>query len=91
MPGKKWPSGWKVSGGHLVAGYRFQDFAEAMGFLNEVALRAEAAEHHPDFTVHWNEVRFEVWSHDVDGITGRDQRLVAQIAQVARRHKAKSL
>lgn len=84
------PSGWKESGGHLVAHYKFKDFAQAMGFLNEVALRAEAAEHHPDFTVHWNEVRFEVWSHDVDGITERDHMLVAQIADVAKRHAAKS-
>lgn len=82
------PTGWKESGGHLVAGYRFKDFVQATTFLHEVAFAAEAQEHHPDFSVHWNEVRFTVWSHDVDAITERDQKLAAKIARIAERHGA---
>jgi 4a-hydroxytetrahydrobiopterin dehydratase len=85
------PEGWRERKGRLVCGYEFKDFVRAMGFLQEVAFTAEKMEHHPDFTVHWNEVRFEVWSHDADAITERDQKLVAKLAKIAQRHKAKTL
>jgi 4a-hydroxytetrahydrobiopterin dehydratase len=85
------PNGWSERDGRLVAGYRFRDFAQAMGFLTEVGLRAEAAEHHPDFHVHWNEVRFEVWSHEANAITPADHALAAQIAQAAERHGGRLL
>ena len=82
------PAGWRKQRGHLVAGYRFKDFAQAMTFLHEVAFASEAQGHHPDFSVHGNEVRFEVWSHDAEGITDRDHTLVATIAKIAQRHGA---
>lgn len=85
------PAGWKEERGRLTGAYRFRDFAQAMAFLTEVALRAEAAEHHPDFAVHWNEVRFEVWTHDAGAVTDRDHALAAQIAAAAERHGAKRL
>jgi 4a-hydroxytetrahydrobiopterin dehydratase len=84
------PSGWRDEGGRLRAAYRFRDFQGAMSFLVEVAFQAEVSEHHPDFSVHWNEVRFEVWSHDVDRVTERDHKLVAQITKIAERHGAKT-
>ena len=83
------PQGWRQADGRLKATYKFRDFQAAMSFLVEVAFQAEVNEHHPDFAVHWNEVRFEVWSHDLDGVTDRDHKLVAQIAKIADRHGAK--
>lgn len=85
------PKGWKETEGRLRAGYKFRDFQGAMSFLVEVAFQAEVNEHHPDFSVHWNEVRFEVWSHDEERVTERDHKLVAQIAKIAERHAAKPL
>lgn len=91
MAAKELPKGWREKQGRLRVGYQFKDFVQAMTFLHEVAFVAESHEHHPDFAVHWNEVRFEVWSHDVNGITDRDHRLVAGIAAIASRHGAKLL
>lgn len=84
------PDGWKEKSGKLVAAYEFKDFKRAMVFLQEVAFAAEAHEHHPDFTVHFNRVDFVVWSHDAGKVTERDHKLVGKIAAVAKRHKAKS-
>lgn len=84
------PSGWETKQGKLVASYEFKDFKRAMVFLHEVAFAAEAQEHHPDFTVHWNRVDFVVWSHDAGKITDRDRKLVKKIAAVAKRHRAKN-
>ncbi len=91
MASTRYPKGWTQSDGRLVAAYRFRDFAQAMGFLNEVALHAEAHQHHPDFAVHWNEVRFEVWSHDENRVTSRDEKLVSSIAAIAHRYRPKTL
>lgn len=85
------PTGWHESAGRLVGAYKFRDFQQAMSFLVEVSFRAEVMEHHPDFHVHWNEVRFEVWSHDVDAVTKRDHALVGHIAKAAIRHGGKSM
>lgn len=85
------PKGWREEGGRLKAGYKFRDFQGAMSFLVEVAFQAEVNEHHPDFSVHWNEVRFEVWSHDANRVTERDHHLVGQIARIADRHGATAL
>ncbi len=83
------PAGWETKQGKLVTSYEFKDFKRAMVFLTEVAFAAEAQEHHPDFTVHWNRVDFVVWSHDAGKITDRDHKLVKTIAAVAKRHRAK--
>lgn len=91
MAGNGLPAGWTKRKGRLVGGYRFADFVRAMKFVNAVADRAEQVEHHPDVLVHWNEVRFEVWSHDEGKVTTRDHALVADIAKIARRQKGRSL
>jgi 4a-hydroxytetrahydrobiopterin dehydratase len=83
------PPGWKTKQGKLQARYEFADFKRAMVFLNEVAFTAEAHEHHPDFTVHSNQVDFVVWSHDAGKVTERDHKLVKKIAAIAKRHRAK--
>jgi len=83
------PAGWATKQGKLVNAYEFKDFKRAMVFLNEVAFAAEAQQHHPDFTVHWNRVDFVVWSHDAGKVTDRDRKLVKTIAAVAKRHRAK--
>lgn len=85
------PPDWRRRNGRLHCGYRFKDFVRAMGFLQEVAFAAEKMEHHPDFTVHWNEVRFQVWSHDAGTVTERDLKLVAKIAKIAGRHGAEPI
>lgn len=79
------PEPWKEREGRLKATYEFKDFAQAMGFLAEVGLRAQSADHHPDFHVSWNKVAFELWSHDKKEITDRDHLLAKTIHDVAQR------
>ena len=37
-----------------------KDFSEAFGFLTRVAMHAEKADHHPEFTSVWNRVDFRL-------------------------------
>ena len=70
---------WKLVGGKLVRDWEFTDFAEAMGFVNRVAIMAEKADHHPDIDIRYNKVRLGLVSHDAGGITRRDAAMVAKL------------
>jgi 4a-hydroxytetrahydrobiopterin dehydratase len=79
------PDGWNLEEGGkaLVRTIRFKDFSEAFGFLTRVALHAEKADHHPEFTSVWNRVDFRLTSHDSGGVTERDVRLARAINALA--------
>ena len=49
---------------------KFKDFSEAFAFLTRVAMHAEKADHHPEFTSVWNRVDFRLTSHDAGGRHG---------------------
>jgi 4a-hydroxytetrahydrobiopterin dehydratase len=78
------PEGWNVEGdgAALVRTIRFKDFSEAFAFLTRVALHAEKANHHPEFTSVWNRLDFRLTSHDAGGITDRDISLADAINQL---------
>ena len=57
----------------------FTDFAEAFGFMTQVALIAEKADHHPEWTNVWNRVEITLTTHDAGGLSERDVELAAAI------------
>jgi len=71
--------GWKRSGKAIERLYRFRDFGESMVFVNWVAALAERANHHPDVTIHYNEVTLSVWTHSDGGLTQKDFSLARSI------------
>ena len=73
--------GWTEVDGALEREFRFRDFAEALAFVNRVGELAEAADHHPDVSIHWNRVTLRWWTHTKYAITQRD-------AEMARRTNA---
>jgi 4a-hydroxytetrahydrobiopterin dehydratase len=79
------PDGWMGDDGGkaLVRSFAFKDFSEAFGFLARVALEAERADHHPEFTSVWNRVDFRLTSHDAGGVTERDVKLAEAINRLA--------
>jgi len=73
------PDGWGVVDGKLHRVFTFADFSEAFGFMTRVALLAEQADHHPDWSNSWNTVVIDLVSHDEGGVTDRDRGLARQI------------
>ena len=71
-------SGWQEVEGALQREFRFKDFAAALAFVNRVAEAAEAANHHPDISIHWNRVTLRWWTHARNAITERDRELAAR-------------
>ena len=73
------PEGWSVVDGKLHRELEFLDFVEAFGFIVMVAMLAEKADHHPDWSNSYNKVVLDLTSHDKGAITDRDHALAAAI------------
>lgn len=56
-----------------------QDFASTFGLMTRIAIIAEKADHHPEWSNVYN--RLDIWltTHDVGGISGRDIELADAI------------
>ena len=64
--------GWSRVGDGIERSFRFADFVEAFAFMTRVALLAEKADHHPEWSNVWNKVEVRLTTHDAGGITAKD-------------------
>ncbi|HEV2746450.1 MAG TPA: 4a-hydroxytetrahydrobiopterin dehydratase [Allosphingosinicella sp.] len=67
----------------IAKSFKFRDFGEAFGFMTAVALAAEKADHHPDWSNAWNRVDILLTTHSAGGVTGRDVDLARRIEALA--------
>lgn len=61
----------------------FASFAEAWGFMSAVALAAEKAGHHPDWSNGYATVRIRLTTHDCGGLSAADLALARAIDRAA--------
>ncbi|MCS6759222.1 MAG: 4a-hydroxytetrahydrobiopterin dehydratase [Candidatus Devosia euplotis] len=59
--------------------FKFKDFSEAFGFMIRVALVAEKAGHHPDWSNSYNVVTLRLSTHDAGGLSAKDINLARSI------------
>lgn len=63
--------------------YKFDDFVAAFGFMTKVAIIAEKADHHPEWSNIYSTVDILLTTHDADdgkgGLSARDINLAQQI------------
>jgi 4a-hydroxytetrahydrobiopterin dehydratase len=69
--------------GVLYARYKTGDFESATVLVAQVAELADAQNHHPDISLGYGRVAFELSSHDAGGVTDRDIRLARGIHELA--------
>ncbi len=65
-------SEWSLSNDAIQRNYSFDDFNDAIAFVNRIAEHAEAVQHHPDILVRYNKVTLTLSTHDAGGVTERD-------------------
>jgi 4a-hydroxytetrahydrobiopterin dehydratase len=70
--------GWNDVDNALERTFEFGNFVEAVAFVNRVGELAEAENHHPDISIHYNKVTLRWWTHTAGGVTDRDRELAAR-------------
>lgn len=70
---------WRLKAGKLSRIFTFGSFVEAFGFMTRVALHAERMNHHPEWSNTYKEVRIDLISHDIGGLSKRDIALAKEI------------
>jgi len=63
--------------------FEFDDFSQAIDFVNAVAEIAEEEAHHPDIDVRWNKVRLILSTHAEGGLTDLDFALAEKLDTLA--------
>ena len=79
LPGWTWHDGRDA----IVRDWRSADFSAAWGFMCRVALLAEKADHHPEWSNTYNRVRIVLTTHDAGGVSARDVALARAIDALA--------
>jgi len=73
-------SQWEVRDNSiLMKSFKFEDFKRAMAFVQEVAIIAEAEQHHPDINIRYNMVKIILTTKDVGGLSINDFIMAAKI------------
>ena len=72
---------WSLTqdGKAIERAFKFKDFVGAFGFMTRVALLAEKADHHPEWSNVYNRVDIRLTTHDCGGLSKRDLALAAKI------------
>ncbi|MGB7404903.1 MAG: 4a-hydroxytetrahydrobiopterin dehydratase [Pacificimonas sp.] len=73
--------GWQMASNRdaIHKQYKFDDFVAAFGFMSSVALMAESADHHPEWSNVYNKVDITLTTHDADGLSQKDIDLARKI------------
>ncbi len=64
---------------HLEREFTFEDFRQALDFVNEVGELAEEQGHHPDIFLSYGKVKIQLWTHKIDGLHENDFIMAAKI------------
>ena len=64
--------GWTLDGDAIRKQYTFAGFLEAIAFVNRLAPKAEAADHHPDILINYKRVTLTYSTHSEGGLTAKD-------------------
>ena len=70
---------WRMKDQKLFRALHFKDFNKAIEFMNQVAITAEAMDHHPEWSNVYNKVEIYLVTHSEGGITQLDIDLAREI------------
>ena len=77
--------GWAEAKGRdaITKTYQFKSFSQAWGFMSRVALYAEKADHHPEWTNVYGRVDVTLSTHTAGGVTEKDVALARKMESLA--------
>jgi 4a-hydroxytetrahydrobiopterin dehydratase len=75
--------GWKVVKGKLHRDFEFKTFEDAISFMIRASLEIVKLDHHPEWFNVYNQVRIDLVTHDVGGISQYDFILAKKLSDIA--------
>ncbi|MEM9903842.1 MAG: 4a-hydroxytetrahydrobiopterin dehydratase [Cyanobacteria bacterium P01_D01_bin.44] len=76
-------TGWQQQGDQIQCTKTFDDFIEAIAFVNRLVEPAEAAGHHPDLSISYNKVTIALTTHDAGGLTDQDFAMAETLSKLS--------
>lgn len=73
---------------HLERVFKFDNFAQALDFTNQVGDIAEEQNHHPKLVTEWGKVTVEWWTHKIGGLHENDFVMAAKTDHLYERDSA---
>ena len=75
--------GWTLEGKQITCLRTFENFIDAIAFVNKLVGPAEAAGHHPDLEISYNKVKISLTSHDAGGLTEKDFSMAKTLSELS--------
>lgn len=75
--------GWEVKDGKLHKTFKFQSFAQAIGWMVSVAVYADKLDHHPDWCNTYRKVEVDLITHELGALSTYDLELAARMETLA--------
>lgn len=71
---------------HLIREFEFEDFQEALDFVNDVGEIAEEQGHHPNINFTWGKAEIKLYTHKIDGLFQADFVMAAKIGKLYKKN-----
>ena len=71
--------GWEAADQAIVKRFTFDTFMDAIAFINQVAAKADAANHHPQIVNSYTSVELTLTTHSAGGVTSKDLDLATEV------------
>lgn len=78
---EKYPD-WDYFDDGLHTEFEFDNFKDCMSAMSRIAFECEALNHHPEWRNVYNMLYITLTTHDADGVTELDFKLVAAIEKI---------
>jgi 4a-hydroxytetrahydrobiopterin dehydratase len=73
---------WAEISGKLIKTFYFKDYAEVMSFVDKVMSIAHKQNHHPDMTVHYDNVKLSITDHDKGKVSDKCHKFVKEVNKI---------
>lgn len=70
---------WSLKDDQITRTFEAASFHRAVGFVTQIAILADKADHHPDIDIRYSSVVIALSTHSENGITEKDFSLAKQI------------
>jgi len=68
------------NGKSIIKNFKFNNFKEAVDFINKISEVAEIENHHPDIKLYdYSKIEIKLTTHSVGGLSGKDFKVAFEI------------